>query len=190
MIILDNILFINACARPQSRTLSLAKSVLYELGEYASVDLYSMPIKPLDNEDIVMRHEASLNKDFSNPYFDLAKQFATAKTVVIAAPYWDLLFPAVLRTYLEAVTVSGITFEYLPSGMPKGLCQAEKVYYVTTAGGFIGNNNFGFEYIKGLSKNLYGIENAVLISAEGLDVNPDKAEEILTKVKENIKNIL
>ena len=168
---MKEILFINACVRPQSRTLELAKSLLEKTeGEIQRLDLYDTQLKPLDAQGIAFREQASKEQDFSNEVFDLAKQFANADTIVIAAPYWDLLFPAVLRTYLEAVCVSGLTFRYTQEGRPLGLCKAKKAYYVTTAGGFIGENNFGFMYVKALFQQLFGIEQVEFISKEGLDI--------------------
>ena len=41
--------------------------------------------------------------------FDLARQFARAEIIVMAAPYWDLSFQAALKQYLEQVNVVGIT---------------------------------------------------------------------------------
>ena len=40
--------------------------------------------------------------------FDLAKQFAEADEVIIAAPFWDLSFPAALKQYFEQINVLGI----------------------------------------------------------------------------------
>ena len=68
--------------------------------------------------------------------------------IVIGAPFWDLSFPAALKLYFENVTVSGITFEYSEKGRPVGKCNAKKLYYITTSGGYIGNNNFGVDYVK------------------------------------------
>ena len=168
---MKEILFINACVRPQSRTLELAKSQLEKTeGEIQRLDLYDTQLKPLDAQGITFREQASKEQDFSNEVFDLAKQFANADTIVIAAPYWDLMFPAVLRTYLETVCVSGLTFRYTQEGRPLGLCKAKKAYYVTTAGGFIGENNFGFMYVKALFQQLFGIEQVEFISKEGLDI--------------------
>lgn len=168
---MKEILFINACVRPQSRTLELAKSLLEKTeGEIQRLDLYDTQLKPLDAQGIAFREQASKEQDFSNEVFDLAKQFANADTIVIAAPYWDLMFPAVLRTYLETVCVSGLTFRYTQEGRPLGLCKAKKAYYVTTAGGFIGENNFGFMYVKALFQQLFGIEQVEFISKEGLDI--------------------
>lgn len=168
---MKEVLFINACVRPQSRTLELALNLLEKTeGEIQRLDLYDTQLSPLDAQGIVFREQSAKEQDFSNEVFDLAKQFAKADTIVIAAPYWDLLFPAVLRTYLEVVCVSGLTFRYTQEGRPLGLCKAKKAYYVTTAGGFIGENNFGFMYVKALFQQLFGIEQVEFISKEGLDI--------------------
>ena len=125
---MKEILFINACVRPQSRTLELAKSLLEKTeGEIQRLDLYDTQLKPLDAQGIAFREQASKEQDFSNEVFDLAKQFANADTIVIAAPYWDLLFPAVLRTYLETVCVSGLTFRYTQEGVHLGFAKLKRL---------------------------------------------------------------
>jgi FMN-dependent NADH-azoreductase len=101
-------LFINACARENSRTYELAKYVLDKLGgEFEEVNLYQADISPVGAEDLKGRAEAFGAKDFSDSKFDFARQFASKKTIVIAAPYWDLMFPSVLKIYFESITVSG-----------------------------------------------------------------------------------
>ena len=110
---MDKILFINACVRPYSRTMELTQAVLGKLdGSIEEVQLCQMPLQTLDLAGMEKRHQAAAEKDFSDPFFDAAKQFASADVVVIAAPYWDLMFPAALKAYLENITVCGITFFY------------------------------------------------------------------------------
>jgi len=180
-------LFVNACVRPESRTLKLAKHVLEKLGgEYAEVNLEKENIQPLNLETLQQR-DALLNaKDFDAPMLKYAKQFADAETVVIAAPYWDLSFPAMLKNYIEAVTVNGITFTYSEQGFPISLNNIKKVIYVTTSGGPMANMDYGCEYITGVCKNLYGIEDIKCYKAEMLDVFVDEVDGILAKVMEEI----
>ena len=103
---MNKILFINACARPDSRTLELAKFVISTLpGQREYVDLYNLKILPLDKNGLGIREKASCLNNFSDDVFKLAKQFSQADTIVIAAPYWDMMFPAVLKTYLENLGV-------------------------------------------------------------------------------------
>ena len=88
------------------------------------------------------------------------------------------------KQYIEQINVSGITFMYTEEGVPKGLCKARKLYYVTTAGGVFFPQEFGFGYVKSLAENFYGIGDVELVKAVGLDIagaDPDKI------VKEAIK---
>lgn len=55
--------------------------------------------------------------DYRDPLFRYAKQFAQAADIVVAAPYWDLSFPAILKVYLEQICVTGLTFQYTPEGI-------------------------------------------------------------------------
>ena len=98
---------------------------------------------------------------------------------MIAAPYWDLSFPAILKQYLEKINVPGVTFFYTPEGFPQGLCRAEELFYVTTAGGTYVPEEFGFGYVKALAENYYGIRNVRLVQAVGLDLDGADPERIL-----------
>ena len=162
-------LFINACVRGGSRTLRLAKRLLCRLGEHEEINLEARGLLPLDAERLSRRDELSAAKDFGAPEFSEARRFAEAERIVIAAPYWDLMFPSLLKIYLENVTVCGVTFYYTEEGIPKGLCRAKELYYVTTAGGPI-FKNFGFDYVSALARDFYGIGETKFISAEGLDI--------------------
>ena len=105
---------------------------------------------------------------------------------MIAAPYWDLMFPAVVKTYFENITVTGITFRYSPQGKPQSLCRAKALHYVTTAGGFIGQNDFGFSYTEALARNFFGIEDIRRYAAEGLDILGADTDAIMLKAKAEI----
>ena len=187
---MNKILFLNGCVRENSRTLELAEYALSFLsGEREDVDLYSLKLTPLDGEDLEFRSKAGINKDFSDDRFKLAKQFSQADTIVIATPYWDLMFPAVVKLYFESVTVSGLTFVYGENGIPKGLCKAKNLIYITTSGGPI-IHNFGFEYVSALSKSFYGIEEVKFISAQGLDIKGADVDKIMRNAKDSVKALL
>ena len=97
---------------------------------------------------------------------------------MIAAPYWNMSFPSMLKIFFEAASVEGITFAYADDGIPIGLCQAQDMYYVTTSGGVIGDCNFGFEYVNALCR-LYGIQNTHFVSAQGLDMEGADVQAIM-----------
>ena len=184
---MDKILFLNACIRPRSRTLELAETLLQMLnGNVQEIPLYEAELPALGLAEMEKRNQAMQKNDFSDPAFDAAKQFASADIIVIAAPYWDLMFPAVLKTYLEKITVAGVTFRYSAQGRPQSLCRAKTLHYVTTAGGLIGQNDFGFSYVKALAQGFFGIRELHRYAAEGLDVLGADVETILHQAKQNI----
>ena len=184
---MEKVLLIHACTRPGSRTRQLAESVLGKLnGTVEEVRLKNSTLAALGPEGIEKREQAAHNRDFSDPVFDLAKQFAAADRIVVAAPYWDLMFPGVLKLYLENITVAGITFRYTSDGKPESLCRAKTMDYVTTSGGYIGQNDFGYSYIDALARNFFGISTVHRYAAEGLDIYGNDPDEILRKAMADI----
>lgn len=176
---MPTLLFINACVRGKdSRTLQLAEQLLESIREENKKDmafhieeirLSTENLLPLNYERLQRRDELLANGIITDTMFDYANAVAQADMLVIAAPYWDMSFPSTLKIFFEAASVVGITFSYAEDGTPVGLCQAQDMYYVTTSGGFIGDCNFGFEYVNALCK-LYGIERSHFVSAQGLDL--------------------
>ena len=180
-----NVLFVNACVREQSRTLLLARHLLSRLSAQVSeLRLEDMDLNPLTKHSLARRDALLRQGRWEDPSFCLARQFADADCIVIAAPYWDFGFPALLKIYLETVTVSGITFCY-EEGRPRGLCKAKKLYYITTAGGPI-LSDFGFSYVRSLAENLYGIGETSCIRAENLDMDGEDVALILEDTIEEI----
>ena len=174
------ILFVNACVRKESRTRRLADCLLARLeGEVEEVRLEALDFGVSDEHFVEERIRLLAEGAYDHPMFRLARSFAAADLIVIAAPYWDLSFPASLKQYIELVNAIGITFRYTESGEPQGLCRAEKIYYVTTAGGRIDSSAYGCGYVKALAETFYGIPETVLISAEGLDLVGADVEAIL-----------
>ena len=135
---MKKILLIDACVREESRTRRLANRVLEMLPGTVNVVKPALAAEPIRNEEFIIgRNKDSQDKSFSDTSYDLTRQFADADIIVIAAPYWGLSFPAVLKAYLEKICVAGLTFEYTEEGIPRSLCRAESLIYVTTAGGMI-----------------------------------------------------
>ena len=181
---MESILFVNSCVRPESRTRMLADHVLSLLsGRVETVDLNTEHIPLLDGPELAQRNGHLSRGEYDAPMLRYARQFAQADTILIAAPYWDLMFPALLKGYLEAVTVSGITFRYSERGIPESLCRAKRLIYVTTAGGPIGEYDFGFRYVSTMAHGFFGIHDVRCIKAEGLDIVGADVEKLLTQAK-------
>lgn len=172
-------LYINCCARRESRTNRLAQAVLQTLGgNYTELRLYEQGLCPLDEKRLAYRTALIDRGDYSDRIFDYARQFADADTIVIAAPYWDLSFPAMLKTYIENIYAIGIVTSYGENGLPVGLCKAGRLYYITTAGGPY-DPTYSYGYLEDLAKKFFGIPETYLVKAEMLDMPGSNAEEIL-----------
>ncbi len=181
---MKRVLFINACVPKQSRTLILAKKLLSKLdGEVQEVCLKDITFPLMDEEFINRREELKSAGTYDDPMFDLGRDFANADTIVVAAPYWDLSFPAMLKQYFEQINVLGLTFTYSNTGEPTGLCRASSLYYVTTSGGSILSDEPGFGYVRALANTFYGINDVYQIKAEGLDIIGADVEAILADVR-------
>ena len=174
------ILFVNACVRENSRTLKLAGYLLDKLdGEYKEHHLSYLRF-PVVDEGFLLHRDAIIDAGYFNlPELRIAREFAEADQIVIAAPYWDLSFPASLKQYLEYINVRGITFSYSAEGIPQGLCKAKRLFYVTTAGGNYVPEAYGVGYVKALATGYYGIPDVRLIEAKGLDIYGADPDSIL-----------
>ena len=185
----QKILFVNACIRKNSRTRFLAEQVIRQLnGTVVEVNPVTVTEPITSEEFIISRADATGKMDFADPAYAPARQFAEADIIVVAAPYWDLSFPAILKAYFEQVNVLGLTFEYTEEGFPRGLCKARKLIYVTTAGGPIISDEYGYGYVKSLAQGFYGIADVCQVKAERLDVIGADVEGILNKALEGFKH--
>ena len=186
---MENILLVNSCirGREDSRTYELATFFInkYVHGRkdvnIKEIAVNELNIKPFTKEMIAERDEEVKEKK-TDKLIKLAEEFAQYDMIVVAAPYWDMMFPAALKVYYEHISVSGVTFTYGEKGEEIGLCKAKKAVYVTTAGGFIGDRNYGYDYTKGLF-NFMGIKDVYFIKAEGLDIIGNDAENAMLEAK-------
>ena len=182
---MEKLLFINACMRGRdlSRTYRLCKvfidnycktrptAVLHE------VDLTVNKLPCYDLEVLKRRDSLIDSGNLQDEMFRYAKQFAEANKIIVGAPYWDLSFPAALKVYVEHVSVRNISFRNVADGVA-GMCLAEKLIYITTAGGYISGADFGADYFRGLCK-FFGIKHFERIYAEGLDIETNEPEAIM-----------
>ena len=174
---MENLLFINSCVRGErSRTLKLARRFLagYQKAHPDTVitqrDLCAERLQPQYPEILAERDALWNAGKLDQPMFEPARQFAAADKIVVAAPFWDLCFPAVLKIYLERVTVADITFGYDAQGAMVGKCRASKLLYITTRGGNYAGTELEMDtpIMKALC-TMYGIPELLTLAAEGLD---------------------
>ena len=183
---MDKILFVNACIRPESRTLVLAKHLLSHLpGQVEEVNLEQEAIPALHAASLKYRQDLLAAEKFDDPMLRYARQFREADIIVMAAPYYDLSFPSALKNYLEAVCCVGLTFYYDENEVAQTHTKARKLYYVSTGGGEL-KKQFGFEYIKALVAEFFHIHDVEGFFAEKLDLLGNDPEAIMKDALEAV----
>ena len=189
---MEQLLFINACVRGEkSRSLKLARRFLdrwqqaHPDGAITEVDLCKDRPVPQYPEVLAERDALWEAGKLDHPMFDRAHQFANADRIVMAAPFWELSFPAILKIYLERITVTNITFGYNEQGANVGLCKAGKLLLITTRGGNSSRPEtawmeMGARQLEALCA-MYGIPSFQCLAAEGLDDIRNDKEAILAE---------
>ena len=184
---MEKILFVNACPRECSRTLELANYALSKLeGEVTQLPLFEENLLPLNAKTLALRDKMIAAGKYDHPLFKYARQFIEADRIVLAAPFWDLSFPSVVKVYIEYLMALGLTFGYTEEGLPKGNCSARQLILISTAGGPVGQVHLGFAYLKALAERYFGIPETLCFCAEKLDIVGADVEAILSGTRAEI----
>lgn len=184
---MKKVLYIDCCIRREgSRTKKLADRFLHNLEQKGGYEITHLCLMDenlgcLTEGFFQQRQELLEKNELDHPRFRYAWQFQQADRIVIAAPFWDLAFPALLKVYLENVSVDGITFGCAESGL-YGTCKSEKMVFLTTRGGSYANSplEMGSRYLEALCE-FFGIDEYIEIAADGLDEGKERPEEILQR---------
>lgn len=194
---MSTVLYIKANIKPegQSRTFQISDTFIEEYkkqhpeDEIIILDLYQEDIDFLRPEDLGVLFGPKTEESKRHPHLKYAYQFIEADKYIVATPMWNLSFPAILKAYLDYVSVSGITFKYTEKG-PVGLCQNKKALYIVSRGGAYTNTQIemGERYLKTLF-GFFGITDMETLVAENLDGVPEQAADIVEATKERAKEL-
>lgn len=195
-VICMKLLFVNGCISQrgeESRTLVLARTFLdawqarHPEAEVETVEPEALlALKPFAPEMLNDRDALAGIRCFDAPVYDLARQFRAADRVVVAAPFWDLTFPAALRTYIEYISANGLTITTRPTAA-RGLPGREAgLSHLRRGSGAA--ESLGVLYWKQLCA-MFGIPAFSYVFAGGLDLDPAKTEEILTEACEKARRL-
>ncbi len=179
---MKKLVFIDACVRQdESRTRRIAEPVISALAGRYEIVRYDLPemegIVPLDPKLFGERGQGSI------PYWAVkaAKDIAAADRIVIAAPFWDMSFPAALKCFFEQTSLFDITFT--DNGKTcAGFCKVPKVLYITTRGMDIPTGDpreQATPYLKALG-TLWNLGELTTIAAWNMDYSTP--EEIEAKI--------
>ncbi|MEL7627164.1 MAG: NAD(P)H-dependent oxidoreductase [Anaerolineaceae bacterium] len=190
------VLYIDCCIRrEESRTRLLAETFLSGLQSqkgYSVEKLCLMDenLAPLSEGFFTQREVLLLDDQRDHPRFRYAHQFRQADRLVVAAPFWDLSFPALLKLYIENICVEGITFGANEQGT-FGLCKAERLLFLTTRGGNYNNSplEMGARYLEALCE-FWGIPRFDVVAADGLDLGKEPVQTILDRAMEEVLSLV
>ena len=168
-------LLIDCCIRKdRSRTAKLAEAFVKALPaeyEVTRLDPTAEGLAPFDLQSLDERDALLAAGETDHPRFRYAHQLAEADIAIVAAPFWDLSFPAIFKVYIEHVSVEGITFRSTADGL-QGLCRGTDLILLTTRGGIYGDGEpleQGTPYLRGIRK-FFGFDNFRCVAADGLDI--------------------
>ena len=167
--VMEKLIVIDSCMRPESRTriiLEAAKEVLSKRYEVEIIDVNALNLPPVTPEVLLQRSSGVVPEQT----VEIARRIAAADRLLVASPFWDMSFPAVLKAFFENMSLFGVTFT--DNGKTcTGLCRCRKVMYITTRGMNIHTGEVrdqGTSYLKALS-TLWGLGEVITIAAENLD---------------------
>ena len=182
---MKTLLYVDCCIRREaSRTRKLAEAFLGNLPKgwkVEKVTLMDEPLLPLMEGGFAQRDQLLQQGNLKHHRFDYAWQFQKADAILIAAPFYDLSIPALLKVYIENVSVDGITFECDENGL-RGACRATSMTFLTSRGGFYENSpdEMGSRYMEAMCR-FFGTGVYRYIAADGVDMDPAETPGILAK---------
>ncbi|MDO4272583.1 MAG: NAD(P)H-dependent oxidoreductase [Eubacteriales bacterium] len=191
---MKKILVVDACVRrEESRTKKMMDRAVDTLKElhpdwvFEIVTLMDLDLKYWNTESLKARDELLARKEYSAPVFDYGNQFRQADGIIVAAPFWDLSVPAVLKVYIENISAEGITFGCSAEGL-YGLCNAQWMLFLTTRGGVWEGSDMeiGSRYMKALC-SFFGIDSYSCVFADGIDMADLDGKQILEDALEKVE---
>lgn len=197
---MNKVLYIKANAKleGESRTFMISDAFIEEYkksnpeDEIITMDLYKEGIDFLPLGQLNELHMPKPGEGMNHPVLKYAYQFLEADKYVIAEPLWNLSIPAILKAYIDYVSVTGITFKYTAEG-PVGLCIGKKAINITGRGGIYSEGRFkeqemGDKYLRTIF-GFMGIEDFTTVNADGLDVIGNDVNAIVKAAKEKALKI-
>ncbi|EJT6479380.1 FMN-dependent NADH-azoreductase [Clostridium perfringens] len=177
----------------ESRTFKVSDSFVEEYkknnpeDKIITLDLYKENIDFLRVDDLGKLFGPKDEESKNNSILKYAYQFDDADKYIIAAPMWNLSFPAILKAYIDYVSVSGITFKYTAEG-PVGLLNNKKAVHIVSRGGGYDNSPYemGDRYLRTIL-GFFGIKDIETIAIDNLDVMGVNVKE---KVEEGIEKAI
>ena len=111
-------------------------------------------------------------------------------TLVLGVPMYNFGVPVQLKSWIDAIARSGVTFRYTETG-PEGLLKGKKVYVALARGGLYRDtaNDSQVPYLKSVLGFL-GLSDVSFIYAEGLAMGTESAEKAFAQADSDLNAAL
>jgi len=207
---MEKVLYITA--NPKEESMSYGLSVGREFinaykqnnpqDEVTEIDLYKTDLPFIDEDVFSGWGKLQKGNEFTNlsaneqqkvrRINELTDQFSSVDKYVIVTPLWNLTIPPKMKAYIDTICIAGKTFKYTESG-PVGLLTDKKALHIQARGGIYSEGpakelELGDRYIHTILAFL-GVKNVKTLFIEGMDLFPDKAQEITSKALMEAKEL-
>jgi len=111
-------------------------------------------------------------------------------TIVLGVPMYNFGIPVQLKSWIDAIARSGVTFRYTATG-PEGLLTGKKVFVALARGGLYRDtaNDSQVPYLKSVLGFL-GLTDVHFIYAEGLAMGPEASEKGFAQAEADLQAAL
>ena len=179
---MKKIIYVNSIIRKEeSRTKRLIDGILdgfKDKVEIKEINLNELDLNPYNE----VSYEDKVKNGTSDLFFNISKEIASSDGLIIATPFWDMSIPAMLKSFLEKISLFEVMF-VSDDKQCNGIAKCPFMYYVTTRGMNIKDGDEleqGTSYLKALCW-LWGIKKFEVTSCSNFDYLPE------TKVNEEIE---
>ncbi|MQQ99622.1 FMN-dependent NADH-azoreductase [Glaciimonas soli] len=138
---------------------------------------------PADQRDAAQAREVALSET-------ILREFMDADVIVLGAPMYNFTIPTQLKSWIDQISVAGVTFRYTENG-PEGLAKGKRVVIVATSGGIHAGKPTGIahvDYLK-LVLNFLGITDIEVVNAEGLNYGEEMKANGLAAARTEIERL-
>ena len=118
---------------------------------------------------------------------ELTQQYIDVDKIVVANALWNLGIPSHLKSWIDNICVSGVTFRYTETGA-EALAHGKKALHIQSNGGYFGGKDFSAQFLKGIFQ-FVGVEDYEQLFIEGIDFAPSKREDILEEAEKKARLI-
>ena len=166
---------IDSTIRKESRTREIMNNVLNHFKDDIDFKIYN-----INEYELIPTNMSNFDQKGSEEFFfELSKEIASMDGMIIAAPFWDMTYPALLKVFLEKLSIPNVMFL---DGTKEvvGLSNNKFMLFLTTRG----LNIETYSKYDGASPSLkalcelWGIKHFACVGAHNMDYSsPSEIEE-------------